>query len=75
MIKKIMKSEVEFIVNDERLRPATSEVFRLWGDNKLLKEKTGFVPKYSLMEGLQKTVNWYTDPENLKKYKVDIYNV
>ena len=75
LIKKIMKSEVEFIVDDERLRPITSEVFRLWGDNKLLKEKTGFISEYSLMKGLQETVNWYTDPENLKKYKVDIYNV
>ena len=75
MIKKIMNSEVEFIVEDERLRPETSEVFRLWGDNKLIKEKTNFTPKYSLIKGLQETVDWYTDPENLKKYKVDIYNV
>ncbi len=75
MIKKIMNSEVEFIVEDERLRPETSEVFRLWGDNKLIKEITNFTPKYSLMKGLQETVDWYTNPENLKKYKADIYNV
>ena len=70
-----MNSEVEFIVEDERLRPETSEVFRLWGNNKLIKELTNFTPKYSLMKGLQETIDWYTDLENLKKYKVDIYNV
>ena len=75
MIKKIMNSEVEFVVEDERLRPKTSEVFRLWGDNKLIKEITNFTPRYSLMKGLQETVDWYTNPENLKKYKADIYNV
>lgn len=75
MIKKIMNSEVEFIVEDERLRPKTSEVFRLWGDNKLIKEITNFTPKYSLMKGLQETVDWYTNLKNLIKYKADIYNV
>lgn len=75
MIKKIMNSDVEFIVEDERLRPETSEVFRLWGDNKLIKEITNFSPRYSLVKGLEKTVDWYTNPENLKKYKADIYNV
>ena len=75
LIKKIMKSDVEFIVEDERLRPKTSEVFRLLGDNKLIIELTIFKPQYSLIQGLQKTIDWYTNPENLKKYKVDIYNV
>lgn len=75
MIKKIMNSEVEFIVDDERLRPDTSEVFRLCGDNKLIKEITNFTPQYSLMKGLQETVDWYINLENLKKYKTDIYNV
>jgi NAD dependent epimerase/dehydratase len=75
MIKKIMNSEVEFIVEDERLRPETSEVFRLLGDNKLIKAITNFTPQYTLMKGLKETVDWYTNPENLIKYKADIYNV
>jgi NAD dependent epimerase/dehydratase len=75
MIKKIMNSEVEFVVEDERLRPETSEVFRLLGDNKLIKAITNFTPQYTLMKGLKETVDWYTNPENLIKYKADIYNV
>jgi NAD dependent epimerase/dehydratase len=74
-IKKIMGSDVNFIVDEQRLRPEKSEVFRLWGDNSLLKELTGFNPDYSLDEGLRVTCNWFLDPQNLKKYKTNIYNL
>jgi len=75
LIKKIMKSDVEFIVDDARLRPEKSEVFRLWCDNSKIKALTGFEPSYSIEQGLTKTVDWFTQAENLKKYKSDIYNV
>ncbi len=75
LIKKIMKSDVEFITDEQRLRPEKSEVFRLWGDNTLIKSLTGFFPKYSIEEGLKETIAWFTKPQNLKKYKIDIYNV
>ena len=75
LIKKIMKSDVEFITDEQRLRPEKSEVFRLWGDNKLIKELTDFDVKYPIEKGLKKTINWFTRQENLKKYKTDIYNV
>ncbi len=75
LIKKIMKSDVEFITDEQRLRPEKSEVFRLWGDNTLIKSLTDFAPKYSIEQGLEETINWFTKPENLKKYKTDIYNV
>jgi hypothetical protein len=26
-------------------------------------------------EGLQKTIDWITQPDHLKKYKAEIYNV
>jgi NAD dependent epimerase/dehydratase len=74
-IKKLMKSDVHFITEQERLRPKDSEVFRLWGDNTRLKELTGFVPKHSLEAGLDKTIQWFLKPENLRNYKTSIYNV
>jgi NAD dependent epimerase/dehydratase family. len=37
IIKNIMHSDVEFIVDEQRLRPEKSEVNRLWCDNKKLK--------------------------------------
>ena len=75
LIKKIMKSNVEFISDEQRIRPKDSEVFRLWGDNSLIKELTGFIPEYDIEKGLTETCNWFLHPENLKKYKAYIYNV
>lgn len=75
LIKKIMNSDVEFIVDQQRLRPEKSEVNRLWCDNSKIKKLCGFEPLYSIEKGLEKTVEWFTDPQNLKFYKTDIYNV
>ena len=74
-IKEIMNSDVEVITDNTRLRPEKSEVYRLWCDNTKIRELTGFEPKYSIREGLEKTINWFTNPDNLRKYKTDIYNV
>jgi len=75
LIAKIMKSKVEFIEDTERLRPKNSEVLRLWGENKKLKDLTGFTIDYSLEKGLEETVKWFTKPENLAMYKTGIYNI
>jgi NAD dependent epimerase/dehydratase len=75
LIKSIMKSDVEFITDEQRIRPEKSEVFRLWCDNTLIRQLTGFVPEYSIEDGLRKTIEWFLDPVNLSKYKPDIYNV
>jgi nucleoside-diphosphate-sugar epimerase len=57
------------------MRPAKSEVFRLWCDNSEIRRLTGYQPKYSIEDGLRETVRWFTEPANLAKYKVGIYNV
>lgn len=74
-IKEIMNSDVEFITDKQRLRPEKSEVFRLWCDNSKIYGLTGFVPEYSIDQGLESTIDWFTKPVNLSKYKADIYNV
>lgn len=75
MIKELMGRDVEIECEDQRLRPQGSEVFRLWGDNRLLRELTGFEPRHSLRQGLEQTIEWFTDPANLGRYKTDLYNV
>ena len=75
LIKELMNSDVSFISDQQRVRPQSSEVNRLWCDNSKIKALTGFEPKISLKEGLKKTIDWVSKPENLKKYKTDIYNV
>ena len=43
LIKKIMDSDVEFITDEQRLRPEKSEVFRLCCDNTKIHELTAMV--------------------------------
>lgn len=75
LIKQIMNSNVEFIQDEQRIRPVGSEVFRLWCDNSKMNHLVGFKPEFTLEKGLQKTIEWFTTPKNLQKYKANIYNV
>lgn len=75
LIKEIMNSDVEFISDNQRLRPENSEVFRLCGNSNLLYGLTGFKPKTDIRTGLELSCNWFIRPENLKKYKSEIYNL
>jgi NAD dependent epimerase/dehydratase len=64
------------IVSDSnRIRPEKSEVFRLFGSNEKIKSYTGWEQKYSLEDGLAETIEWFSNKENLKQYKSEIYNV
>ena len=64
------------IVSDiQRLRPEKSEVFRLFGSNEKIKNYTDWNQKFSLEKGLEETITWFRNPENLKMYKANIYNV
>lgn len=75
MIKEIMNSEVEIETDDQRIRPKNSEVHRLWCDNTKIKQLTGFEPAFDIRAGLTQTIDWFIKPENLAKYKTDIYNL
>ena len=65
---------MEFISDEQRLRPEKSEVFRLWCDNTKLTELADFKPKFDIQQGLKHTIDWFTNSDNLKKYKTKIYN-
>jgi len=75
LIKELMSSNVTFIHDDQRQRPEKSEVFRLWCDNTKIEKLIGFHSQVDISAGLQKTIDWITQPNNLKKYKTEIYNV
>ena len=74
-IARLMDADVKWVVDQQRLRPAGSEVFRLLGDNSLITSLTDWRPRHSLDDGLRKTIEWFSDPANLRKYKSGIYNV
>ncbi len=75
IIGKHMHSDAKAIIDEKRLRPEKSEVFRLRGDNALITSLTDWKPKYTLERGLKETIDWFGKPENLQKYKTGIYNV
>ncbi|MEG0253692.1 MAG: NAD-dependent 4,6-dehydratase LegB [Muribaculaceae bacterium] len=74
LIASLMNSNVQWIQDEERIRPANSEVFRLCGNNTKIKSLTDWEPIYSIEKGLQETINWFSDKRNLEKYKSNIYN-
>ena len=74
MIAELMGADVRYVVDPQRLRPKGSEVMRLCGDNTLITSLTPWRPEVSLREGLSRTIGWFTDPENLRRYKPEIYN-
>lgn len=65
----------KIISDDVRLRPEKSEVERLLGAADKIKSLTNWQPKYNLQDGLKQTIEWFSKPENLSRYKADIYNV
>jgi len=67
--------KAELISDENRLRPRNSEVERLLGSNEKIRSLTNWLPIYSLEQGLKETIEWFRIPENLSRYKTDIYNV
>ena len=75
LIKKLMNSDAKLVSDKSRLRPLNSEVYRLYCDNQKLINLTGFLPKFNIKKGLKLTIDWFSQKQNLKYYKTNIYNV
>jgi len=79
LIAEVMDVQVEIETEQVRLRPDKSEVERLWADNRkaldLLCWSPEFGGKDGFRRGLAETVKWFSDPANLARYKVGIYNI
>jgi len=78
-IAGLMNVELEIESDAIRMRPDKSEVERLWAANAKAKELIGWEPQYGgfdgFKRGLNETIAWFSDPENARNYKSDIYNV
>lgn len=79
LIAELMDADVEIETDEVRLRPAASEVERLWADNTKARELCAWTPEYGGREGfrrgLSETISWFSDPVNLAGYKSGIYNL
>lgn len=65
--------KAKIICDEQRLRPEKSEVNRLLGCNEKIKRLTNWEPKYTFAQGIEETIEWIRN--NLKYYKVDMYNL
>lgn len=65
--------QAKVVCDEDRLRPEKSEVNRLLGSNKKIKELTDWRPQYTFEEGIAETIEFFK--HNLDKYKTDIYNL
>jgi dTDP-glucose 4,6-dehydratase len=78
-IAEVMNAQIEIISDEQRLRPEKSEVERLYSCNKKAADLLNWKPKYEGLEGfkagLAETIHWFSQPENLSKYKSNIYNL
>ena len=79
IIADIIGVEVEIVTEEERLRPESSEVERLWADNSKAREFLDWIPENAGLNGFRqggaKTIEWFSRPENLAKYKPDTYSI
>ncbi len=74
-IINIMNPGAKILSDENRLRPEKSEVNRLIGSNEKISSLTNWKRKYSLEEGLKETIDWFSNSDNLAKYKANIYNI
>jgi NAD dependent epimerase/dehydratase len=78
-IADAMGANIEIVVDEQRLRPANSEVERLYAANDKARDLLGWTPKYGGLDGfrrgLAETTAWFADPAHLAAYKAGIYNL
>ena len=75
VIAETMDSDARIEIDPNRVRPDASEVLRLRCTYQKLEDAAGFQPQISLREGLKRTVDWFQNPINLRRYKEFLYNV
>ncbi|WJW74587.1 NAD-dependent 4,6-dehydratase LegB [Thiohalobacter sp. IOR34] len=79
LIAEIMGAEIEIETDPQRLRPADSEVERLFACNEKARELAGWQPAYGGLDGfrrgLAETVDWFTQGDNLRWYRAERYSI
>ena len=73
LILRMTESQASIESDEQRVRPAKSEVERLLADNTRAKQLLGWSPTVSLEDGLQRTIAWLRD--HLGRYRPDVYNI
>ena len=82
-ILDIFKNNFNFnfkvVIDEKRVRSKRSEVFRLLASDFKAKKLLNWKPRYQgiagFKKGLEKTIEWFSKPDNIRLYKSDIYNI
>jgi dTDP-glucose 4,6-dehydratase len=78
-IANLMHVELKLANDEQRVRPESSEVERLHASIQKAKEVLGWQPQLKGLEGfkagLKQTIDWFSNPTNLARYKADRYNL
>jgi dTDP-glucose 4,6-dehydratase len=79
IIAKLMNTKLELVDDEQRVRPENSEVERLHASIEKAKTLLGWQPELKGLAGfetgLKKTIEWFSNPKNLSRYKADRYNL
>lgn len=63
-IMELVGRKIPIHCDDQRVRPLTSEVDRLWADNRKALHLLKWKPSYDLREGLAETIEWIRENSN-----------
>lgn len=78
-IADAMGADIQIETDNQRVRPSKSEVERLYAGIEKAQNLFNWNPQYGgkegFTEGLKETIDWFTQKENLAKYKHGIYNI
>ncbi|KKR24891.1 MAG: NAD-dependent epimerase/dehydratase [Candidatus Peregrinibacteria bacterium GW2011_GWE2_39_6] len=69
----LLNININISEEEKRIRPSKSEVNRLICNNKKILTHTTWRPQYTLLEGLEKTIEFIKTHQ--KYYKNEIYNI
>lgn len=72
-ILRMLGTDKPIVTENERLRPAGSEVDRLCADAGKARELLGWEPAHTLEEGLTRTIEWIR--ENNERYRAGVYTI
>ena len=79
LIAEVMNREIEIVTDEQRLRPKTSEVERLWADNRRARQLLDWTPVFGGLDGLRRglasTTAWFADPTNRAGYRPEHHTI
>ena len=79
MIADILKVPIQWEQEAQRVRPAESEVERLWADNQKARRLLNWQPEYGgregLRRGLEETIAWFRKHGGSPRYATSAYHL